>query len=152
MTVDSAMAAMITSRNKTIRRAPRSASGQAALAAGAGLVGQAIVLEEAGFVGGSQLTVRVNLHGVLDLLFRVGHSHMGGCYRRAVQRHESQPVPPDHSGPDRDKRGSVGSGVHVDRLQLADLAAFGVHYVLTTPVTDILSFKHDRGAALAAIS
>jgi len=58
------------------RKAFRLAPGQAALAAGAGLIGQAVVLEHAGFVGGCQLAVGVDLQSVLDLFFRVSHAYV----------------------------------------------------------------------------
>jgi len=77
------------------------------------------------------------------LLSRVGHPHVRGCHGGPVQRHERQPVAADHPGPDRRDRGPVRAGVHVDRLELADLGPAGVEHLETAPVPDVLSLEHE---------
>jgi hypothetical protein len=119
-----------------------SAAGQAPLAAGARLVGQAVVLEDGLFVAGRQFAVSIDRGGVLHLLPVEADLDVAGADRRVVEGHEDEPVPGRQ--PDRDgrERRLVGAGVDVDGFQRADLVAVGVHDVVAPPLPDIGRLEH----------
>src|SRR5580692_12907610 len=144
-TMPSAIAAMTSSRNRAIMTSPSgagSAAGQAPLAAGACLVGQAVMPEDRFLLAGRQLAVGIDPGGVLDQLLAEADPDVPGADRGLVQGHEGEPVPGRHPDRDGSERWLVGAGVDVDSLQLPDLAAVGVHHVVAPPLPDIGRLEH----------
>src|SRR5512132_1371083 len=87
-TIPSTIATITSSRNRAIIRSSAqsgcSAAGQPPLTAGAGLVGQAVVLEDRLFIPGRQLAVGADRRGIFHLLLAVAHLEVPRAHGRLV--------------------------------------------------------------------
>ena len=92
-------------------RAAVLAAGQASLAAGARLVGQAVMPEDRFLVAGRQLAVGIDRGGILHLLLVETDLDVSGADSRVVQGYESKPVPGRQPDRDRSERRLIGAGV-----------------------------------------
>src|SRR5277367_3364777 len=99
-TIPSAMAAITRSRKSAITGSP-SPARQAALAARARLVGQAVMTEDSFLVAGGQLAVRADGRGVPDQFPVPPDLHVPRTDGRLVQGHERESVPGRHPDDDR---------------------------------------------------